>query len=145
MCDYSLQSVKTRDAAVDDKLVVANFGTGTRGFCPSNEFEDGSTALTAVCVRPGTEIAFDAPIRTYTNTPLYDHAAPIQELPSVAVFAQVNKDQKHNHHDCLQFADGRQVLLTHLYEGQRATVLQLPADPKTLEEAKAQERVEFAG
>src|SRR6266849_2589585 len=32
MCDYSLQNVKSRPAAVGDKLVTHNFGTGTRGF-----------------------------------------------------------------------------------------------------------------
>ena len=33
-------------------------------------------------------------------------------------------------HDALEFPDGQVVLLTHLREGQRATVLQLPAQPK---------------
>jgi hypothetical protein len=31
------------------------------------------------------------------------------------------------HHDALEFLDGQVVLLTRLCEGQRATVLQLPA------------------
>jgi hypothetical protein len=34
------------------------------------------------------------------------------------------------HHDALEFADGRLVLLTHLCERQYATVLQLPAEPR---------------
>ena len=34
------------------------------------------------------------------------------------------------HHDALEFPDGRTVLLTHLCEGQTATVLQLPAQPE---------------
>ena len=38
------------------------------------------------------------------------------------------------HHDALEFPDGQIVLLTLLKEGQRATVLQLPA---TLERVKA--------
>jgi hypothetical protein len=37
MCDYSLQSVKSRPATVGDKLATRNFGTGTRGFAaPEN-------------------------------------------------------------------------------------------------------------
>ena len=32
------------------------------------------------------------------------------------------------HHDVLEFPDGQVVLLTRLIEGQRATVLQLPAE-----------------
>jgi hypothetical protein len=37
------------------------------------------------------------------------------------------------------------VLLTDLVEGQEATVLQLPAQPDTAAEAKAQERVAQVG
>jgi hypothetical protein len=48
----------------------------------------------------------------------------------VAVFREINKRQSNVHHDALEFPDGRIVLLTHLCEGQRATVLQLPAPPR---------------
>jgi hypothetical protein len=37
------------------------------------------------------------------------------------------------------------VLLTMLCEGQQATVLQLPAQPKTAEEAADQQRVDYVG
>ena len=37
------------------------------------------------------------------------------------------------------------ILLTHLEEGQTATVLQLPAAPKTEKEAEEQTRPEYAG
>jgi hypothetical protein len=49
------------------------------------------------------------------------------------------------HHDALEFPDGRIVLLTRLSEGQEATVLQLPAQPKTAAEANAQTRIAYAG
>ncbi len=52
MCDYSLQGVASRPAKVGDKLTTRNFGTGTRGFAASEE------RTTAVCLLPGTEIAF---------------------------------------------------------------------------------------
>ena len=45
------------------------------------------------------------------------------------------------HHDALEFPDGQVILLTRLCEGQRATVLQLPAAPGTAEEAGEQKRV----
>ena len=45
----------------------------------------------------------------------------------VARLQEVNQDQLHVHHDALEFPDGKNVLLTHLCKGQRATVLQLPA------------------
>ena len=45
----------------------------------------------------------------------------------VAVVREINKRQSNVHHDALEFPDGEIVLLTHLCEGQHATVLQLPA------------------
>ena len=52
MCDYSLDTVKTRPAQVGDKLTTRLFKTGTRGFCAP---EDASVA---VCLLPGTELSF---------------------------------------------------------------------------------------
>jgi hypothetical protein len=49
------------------------------------------------------------------------------------------------HHDALEFPDGRTVLLTLLCERQAASVLQLPAQPKTEAEAREQVRVGFVG
>jgi len=40
---------------------------------------------------------------------------------------------------------GQVVLLTQLYEGQVATVLQLPARPSTLQEVEEQRRAAFVG
>jgi hypothetical protein len=48
----------------------------------------------------------------------------------VAQFRQVNLDQPNTHHDALELPDGKIVLLTELIEGQRATVLQMPAGPR---------------
>jgi hypothetical protein len=45
----------------------------------------------------------------------------------------------------LEFPDGQIVRLTDLFEGQEATVLQLPAQPATAAEAKVQERVAQVG
>ena len=52
MCDFSLQSVRSRSAKVGDKLVTRDFGTGTRGFAASDDLG------MAVCLLPGTELAF---------------------------------------------------------------------------------------
>jgi hypothetical protein len=49
------------------------------------------------------------------------------------------------HHDALEFPDGAHVLLTDLREGQEATVLQLPAQPKAPAEEEAQRRVTYVG
>ena len=50
---------------------------------------------------------------------------------TTAIFRQVNKDNPRTHHDALEFPDGQIVPLTHVVEGQEATVLQLPAQPAT--------------
>src|SRR5437588_11381701 len=57
MCDYSLHNVKSRPAKVGDKLTAHNFNTGTRGFAAPED------ARTAVCVLPGTELAFANQVR----------------------------------------------------------------------------------
>jgi hypothetical protein len=62
-----------------------------------------------------------------------------------AIFRQINKEKVAAHHDALEFPDGQIVLLTSLSEGQSATVLQLPAKPKTVVEAEAQRRVAHVG
>ena len=49
------------------------------------------------------------------------------------------------HHDALEFPDGQIMLLTFLCPGQEATVLQLPAEPKTPAEIAAQKRTAFVG
>ncbi|HKE39482.1 MAG TPA: hypothetical protein VKG21_06570, partial [Casimicrobiaceae bacterium] len=54
----------------------------------------------------------------------------------VARFRQVNTDKPNVHHDALEFPNGEIVLVTRLYEGQHATVLQLPALPHSVNGAE---------
>ncbi len=135
MCDYSLHSVKSRPAKVGDKLTTRNFGTGTRGFAAS---EDASVA---VCVRPGTELSFADEVTCLPTGLLGWRDKVIKH--ETAIFRQINKEKVAVHHDALEFPDGRIVLLTTLCEGQQATVLQLPAEPKTAVEAQSQRRVAY--
>ena len=133
MCDYSLQHVNSRPAKVGDRLTTYNFNTGTVGFAAP---EDASTA---VCVLPGTELAFARAVSCRPRG-LFGWKAGIVNH-TTAIFRQVNKDNLLTHHDALEFPDGKVVLLTDLFEGQEATVLQLPAQPATAAKPKAQERV----
>jgi hypothetical protein len=64
---------------------------------------------------------------------------------ATAIFRQVNKNEPRKHHDALEFPNGRIVLLTRLREGQKATVLQLPAQPASAAEADAQTRIAYMG
>ena len=137
MCDFSLQSVKSRPAKVGDKLTTVNFNPGTRGFAAPED------PTTAVCVLPGTELAFAGEVRCAPSGFFGWKARTIDS--ATAIFRQINKDVPRVHHDALEFPDGTHVLLTDLVEGQAATVLQLPAQPKTPAEAQAQERIPIAG
>jgi hypothetical protein len=119
MCDYSLHAVSSRPAKVGDRLISTSFLNAiTRGFASVDE------PGVAVCLLPGSEIAFESAVS-------YDNVMPF--LPSrrvphkVARFRQVNTKYMATHHDALEFPDGKVVLLHALSEGQRATVLQLPA------------------
>jgi hypothetical protein len=137
MCDYSLHNVKSRAARVGDQLTTRNFGTGTRGFAASED------ADTAVCVMPGTELAFSREVACTATGFLGLGARRMKHR--TAIFRQLNKEQPRVHHDALEFPDGQMVLLTDLLEGQQATVLQLPAKPATAAEEKVQERVAYIG
>ncbi len=136
MCDYSLQSVRSRPAKVGDKLVTRDFGTGTSGFAAADD------PRLAVCVLPGTELAFAGEVACLTG--LFGWKT-ITINHQTAIFRQVNKDRLAAHHDALEFPDGRTMLLTLLCGGQAATVLQLPAQPATAAEADTQKRIATVG
>jgi hypothetical protein len=119
MCDYSLHDVASRPAKVGDKLVTTHFGTSlTRGFAAVGE------PNVAVCLRPGTELAFDNDVR-HDRTFVFFRKARVNH--KVARFRQVNTNNPLVHHDALEFPGGRIVMVTQLVPGQSATVLQLPA------------------
>jgi hypothetical protein len=130
MCDYSLENVASRPAAVADRLVTTAFAnTITRGFAASDDVN------TAVCLLPGTELAFERPVE-------YDHPVTHRRTPagaSTARFREINPLDPCSHHDALEFPDGLIVPLTRLVPGQRASVLQLPA--KAAEAAAPDERL----
>ncbi len=133
MCDYSLEYVANRPAAVGDKLVTTKFTNSiTRGFTEVGEPD------VAVCLMPGTELAFDRDVECVQALGLLP-SRKIRER--VARFREVNVENLHEHHDALEFPNGQVVLLTRLVEGQVATVLQLPAsaEEKTVETRQPQQ------
>jgi len=137
MCDYSLQTVQSRPAKVGDKLTTHNFGTGTKGFAaPENP-------SVAVCVLPGTELAFSEEVAAGGFGPIWSMQQTLAH--KTAIFRQIHKNMPRMHHDALEFSEGRILLLTDLSEGQEATVLQLPAQPMTQAEVEEQRRVEYIG
>jgi hypothetical protein len=119
MCDYSLHVVASRPAELAETIVTTGFwGTRTRGF--ASPADSG----TAVCLRPGTEVVFENDV--YAESWFFGIRRKVKDR--LARFRQINLDNPEQHHDALEFANGRTVLVTDLVLGQRARVLQLPVN-----------------
>jgi hypothetical protein len=98
MCDYSLHLVASRPARVGDKLISTSFpNTSTRGFASVGERN------VAVCLLPGTELAFEQEVQCETALVL---RSKCQLGHKVAQFRQVNKGRSDAHRDALEFPDG---------------------------------------
>ena len=135
MCDYSLHNVTSRPAKVDDRLVSTKFSCSTtRGFAAVGE------PNVAVCLLPGTEVAFEREVEYERGWGiLRKHTIPQKE----ARFRQVDNENQGVHHDALEFPNGQIVLVHNLREGQHVTVLQLPASSRTAN-AEAERTLKFA-
>src|ERR1700727_3882309 len=120
MCNYSPHTVVFRPAKVGETLVTTSFhGTSTRGFAAKRE------PNVAVCLLPGTELAFERDVR-YNCSWLSTRSTGF----SVARFCEIERGALRQHHDALSFPDGKTVLVNLLSEGQHARVLQLPVSPR---------------
>jgi hypothetical protein len=106
----------------------------TRGFAAIGE------PNVAVCLLPGTEVAFEKEVE-YER--FFTFFRNMKLGKKVARFRQINMGKPSVHHDALEFPDGETVLLTRLCEGQHATVLQLPASPRPVIAAEGQKRDSF--
>jgi hypothetical protein len=126
MCDYSLHAVATRPAQVGETLITTTFrGTSTRGFASESE------PTVAVCMLPGTELAFADTVK-YDNRWIWTREINFR----VGKFGAIDPDVPHRHHDAIEFPDGSSVLVTQLFEGQRVTVLQLPVVNQATEQTQ---------
>ena len=141
MCDYSLHGVRNRPAKVGERLVTTDFGTGTRGFASPDDVK------TAVCLLPGTELAFSGEV-TYPGWTISSlikgrFTFRTRTAHRTAIFRQINPGMP-THHDALELPDGEILLLTRLSLGQEATVLQLPAAPQAVDRTRQQQPVPIA-
>lgn len=136
MCDYSLHHVSSRPAKVADKLVTMELAkSNVRGFAAVGELgpklviHDSPPEL-AVCLLPGTELAFDENVQyeqprsflgiKFSGKARVDH--------KVASFRKVDEDNPYVQHDALEFPNGQVLKIAQLISGQTATVLQLPVN-----------------
>ena len=135
MCDYSLELVASRPAKIGDELVTTKFQNSmTRGFAAIGE------PNVAVCLLPGTEVAFKKEVKYERFFALFPSMKFGTLGKKVAQFRQINRGKQGVHRDALEFPDGEIVLLTRLCEGQHVTVLQLPASPRPVNAAEGQKR-----
>src|ERR1035437_4243816 len=92
MCDYSLHAVATRPAQVGETLITTTFyGTATRGFASESE------PAVAVCMLPGTELAFAEDVK-YDNRWLCTRTTNFR----VGKFGAIDPDVSHRHHDAIE-------------------------------------------
>jgi hypothetical protein len=133
MCDYSLHAIASRPAKVGETLISTSFrGTSTLGF--ASPAEEG----VAVCLLPGTELAFEKTVR-YRAGWFRSHTLNF----NVAKFCKMLPEVPGQHHDALAFPDGSTVLVNSLVKSQRVRVLQLPATMKGFEPHKVEELPEI--
>jgi hypothetical protein len=101
---------------VGDELVACAFpGTTTRGFAAKDD------RSTAVCLKPGTEVAFPNDV--------WCDFINVRKGQRVGIVRLANAEEVYAHHDAIEFPDGQVILVHWLSEGQAAVVLQLPAEP----------------
>src|SRR5437764_7070723 len=84
MCDYSLHNVRSRPAKVGDKLTTRQFYSLTIGFAAPED------ANVAVCVLPGTELAFATNVSCQPRWVFGWKTDTINH--TTAIFRQINKD-----------------------------------------------------
>lgn len=122
MCEYSLLTAKSRSAKKGDKLVSKTIGHSV-GFVDQKDRE------TAVCLLPGTEVAFGGIEVKYRSKD-----GGIMANKPTATFAEVPVEnsissEPGSHYDALRFPDGTIVKLRQLLADQEASVASLPAQP----------------
>src|SRR5689334_12481576 len=93
MCDYSLRHLASRPAKVGEGLVTTRFKHSvTGGFCSIGQ------PNVAVCLMPGTEVAFEREIER--RAPFWMRRKKLGS--KVARFRHVNPDCPTKHHDALE-------------------------------------------
>ena len=159
MCDYSLMAVPNRLAREGEELVAHRFPTGSLGLAAPADLKRAadppvparksfwravseffnppkSEPVCAVCIPPGARLNLrDIPVRLQHE--LCVSAA--EDVTFTQITAAVN-----SYRDAVRFANGREVRLQELREGQRVTVLDLSVAEELDLERLREERAEFS-
>ena len=158
MCDYSLMAVPNRLARESENLVVHRFPTGSLGMaspCDLKRLAESpaearrsiwgavrdffnppkSEPVPAVCIPPGARLYLeDVPVRIQHEL----NVGPSEPVTFTQITAAVN-----SYRDAVRFANGREIRLQELREGQRVKVLDLSMAEELDLETLREERAEF--
>ncbi len=158
MCDYSLMAVPNRLAQEGEDLVAHRFPTGSMGlaspsdlkrmaqppvaarrglWCAIQEFFNPpkTEPVAAVCIPPGARLQMqDIPVRLQNELGV----GPVENVTFTQISASVN-----SYRDAVRFANGREIRLQELREGQRVRVLDLSMAQDLDLEVLREERAEF--
>jgi hypothetical protein len=159
MCDYSLMAVPNRLAREGEELVTHRFPTGSLGlaspadlkraadppvpvrrslWCAVKEFFNPprTEPVPAVCIPPGARLQLhDIPARLQHELGV----GPVESVAFTQISAAVN-----SYRDAVRFANGRELRLQELREGQAVRVVDLSmAEDLDLERLR-EERAEFS-
>jgi hypothetical protein len=159
MCDYSLMAVPNRLAQEGEELVAHRFPTGSLGLAAPGDLKrltdppaparrnfwvvmrdffnpPKTEPVPAVCIPPGARLRLqDIPARLQHDLGV----GPVEDVTFTQITAAVN-----SYRDAVRFANGREVRLQELREGQRVQVLDLSmAEDLDLERLR-EERAEFS-
>jgi hypothetical protein len=138
MCDYSLMAVPNRLAREGEELISHRFPTGSLGLASASDIGRRPAPVTrksfwtafkeffqppeadsvcAVCIPPGARLRLEnIPQRLQTEYCV----GPAEDV----MFTQITASP-HSYRDAVRFANGREVRLQELREGQRVVVLDL--------------------
>lgn len=109
MCDYSLESLRSRKAERNETLVLdranATYGVGSKGFFAKPIAETATADVCAVCVAPGTVLSLDCP----DGSCLF------------GVFTSDLASSAHSYRDGI-ITQGRSIKLQELEVGTKATI-----------------------
>lgn len=135
MCDFSLEHTASRAAKRGDRLMTHRFPSSTTGLVEPGHVE------TAVCLRPGTELAFDEPIQIVARGFIGGTGETLAS--KTAIFTQIEIARSRpdgtplEHRDAIALPNGEVFKLQELSLGQHLHVLQVPAEV-TIGEAVAE-------
>jgi hypothetical protein len=159
MCDYSLMAVPNRLAREGEELVAHRFPTGSLGLASPADLKRAmdpptparksywravveffnppkSEPVPAVCIPPGARLELqDISVRLQQEL----NVSAVERVTFTQISAAVN-----SYRDAVRFANGREVRLQELREGQRVRVLDLSAAEELDLDRLREERAEFS-